>query len=68
MKDNFKPTDMKTRVAYFVVIYRHIGKPHAQYILPNELYLLATWLKDTDEYSHAEVFREELSISHWLFT
>jgi len=59
---------MKTRIAYWVIIYKHIGDPHKQYIFPNELYLLATWLKDDKTYSHAEVHRENLPVNHWLFT
>lgn len=60
---------MKTRVAYWIIVYHTDGsKPHTQYLLPNELYLVATWLKDEAKYSHCEIYRENLSINHWLFT
>ena len=58
----------KTRIAYWVIVYRHIGEPHKQYIQSQELHLIATWLKDTETFSHAEIYREELPHDHWMFT
>ena len=59
----------KTRIAYWIIVYKQDGSdPTKQYILPNELYLVATWLKDTDTYSHCEIYREELPVTHWMFT
>lgn len=59
----------KTRVVYFIIVYDERGRMlHEQYIMPNELHLIATFFKHHKDAFRIDVTRDELSPEHWLFT
>jgi hypothetical protein len=59
----------KTRVAYEVQLWsEHNTLIHSQYIMPNELHLIATFFKAHPETEYIKIFKDNLSTEHWLFS
>jgi len=61
---------MKTRIAYYIIVWHGSLIKHEQWILASELHLIATMFKKfkEDGVEHIEVEQHELSTDHWLFS